>query len=70
MNWNETSITQYTMKRLMWIYELEWNKHHPVYRSNLMCIYELEWGKYLIDYRKKADVNLWTGMKQASHRLP
>jgi hypothetical protein len=54
----------------MWIYELEWNKHHPVYRSNLVCIYELEWGKYLIDYRKKADVNLWTGMKQASHRLP
>jgi hypothetical protein len=59
MNWNETIITQITVKGLMWIYELEWNKHHPVYRKIMMWIYELEWDKHHTDYRKRIDVNLW-----------
>ena len=54
----------------MWIYEQEWNKHLTDYRKNLMWVYELEWGKHNTDYRKKTDVNLWTGMKQASPSIP
>jgi uncharacterized membrane protein YkoI len=67
---NETSITHITVKRPMWIYELEWDKHHTDYRKQLMWIYELEWDKHNTDYRKWTDLNLWTGIKQASHRLP
>ena len=88
MNWSETSITQYTVNGLIWIYELqwgqhhtdyrrkrkwiyelEWNKHHTDYRKNLMWIYDLEWNKHHPAYHKRADVNLWTEMRQASHRL-
>jgi hypothetical protein len=68
-NWNEANITQISVKGLMWIHELEWNKHHPVYCNNLMWIYELEWDKHHTDYSTKLDVNVWTTMSCSYHSL-
>jgi hypothetical protein len=55
MNWSETSITQYTVNGLIWIYELQWGQHHTNYRRKRKWIYELEWNKHHPVYRKRAD---------------